>query len=227
MGRGGHSRWAGAARPWLTAVPPWHHFKSVLYHVRAAEALGFHAAILLTGHYGPNWHDLRALVELVQPHVGCRMYGLPDFEANQPGFDTEKPGDTKDHAGRVETSLLWAAEPGCVDMSRLPDPLPPVGERYAAGANAAEADRRVGERMIADEARWLAAKAAELRAAYTGGGHAPQLTTFAQVEQLWADVILPALPGFKSMAPASDRGGIDPASRWAANAAIPDLPGVT
>jgi hypothetical protein len=31
------------------------HLENVAYHVRAADALGFHAAILLTGHYGPNW----------------------------------------------------------------------------------------------------------------------------------------------------------------------------
>ena len=42
-------------RGWLSAVPPWQHFKNVLYQVRAADALGFEAAILLTGHYGANW----------------------------------------------------------------------------------------------------------------------------------------------------------------------------
>src|SRR5215213_5764304 len=42
-------------RTWLTSTPPWMHFKNVCYHIRAADALGFHAAIFLTGHYGPNW----------------------------------------------------------------------------------------------------------------------------------------------------------------------------
>ena len=88
---GGYAAWGQRAvgqveRTWLTAVPPWVHFKNICYHLRAADALGFHAAILLTGHYGPNWQDLKTLLELVQPHVGTRLYGLPDFEANQPGF---------------------------------------------------------------------------------------------------------------------------------------------
>ena len=137
---GGYAIWAereiGEARPWLTAVPPWVHFKNVCYHVRAAEVLGFHAAILLTGHYGPNYLDLRTLVDWLQPLTRMRLYGLPDFEAN-PGF----PGDGADgdHAGKVETSQLWALEPACVDPGRL-DSAPP-GERFAQGADAAKASR--------------------------------------------------------------------------------------
>ena len=30
-----------------------------------ADTLGFQAAILLTGHYGPNWQDLKTLLALV------------------------------------------------------------------------------------------------------------------------------------------------------------------
>ena len=114
------------------------------------EALGFQAAILLTGHYGPNWQDLKTLLELIQPHVGVRLYGLPDFEANQPGFD----GDGRsggDHAGKVETSLLWALHPECVDPTRLPS-VDDAGPHFAMGANAREANRRTGERMVATTA---------------------------------------------------------------------------
>ena len=74
-------------RPWLTAVPPWVHFKNVCYQLRAAEVLEFRAAILLTGHYGPNWQDLNTVLKKIQPYLRMRVYGLPDFEANQPGFD--------------------------------------------------------------------------------------------------------------------------------------------
>lgn len=151
----------GEVRPWLTSVPPWHHFKSVCYQIRAADALGFKAIILLTGHYGPNYEDLKTLVDLLQPSVGARMHGLPDFEANQPGFD----GLTGDHAGKVETSLLWALEPACVDLSRLEAADLPA-ERFATGGTAAESDRAVGERMVADEVQWLGDKARELLAAY-------------------------------------------------------------
>src|SRR5438132_11586332 len=120
------------------------------------------------------------LLELVQPRVGTRLYGLPDFEANQPGFD----GDGKsggDHAGRVETSLLWALEPECVDISRLPPPDAP-GPHFAMGGNARDSNRQVGERMVADEVRWLGARAQELLTDYQHEKPKQILRTFEQVE---------------------------------------------
>jgi creatinine amidohydrolase len=192
------------ARHWMTAVPPWVHFKNVCYHVRAAERLGFHVVILLTGHYGPNWEDLKTLVDLLQPRVAARLFGLPDFEANHRGFD-EDGRSGADHAGRVETSLLWSLEPECVDASRLPAlPLSPageVGEYFAMGRDAHVSNRRVGDRMVADEVTFLVAKARELLAAYdqaqpvTG----PRLKTFEDVERFWTEVVQPVFPAFKSM----------------------------
>lgn len=220
-----YASWAaeqvGPARPWLTAVPPWIHFKNICYHLRAADALGFQAAILVTGHYGPNWEDLKTLLEILQPHLAMRLYGLPDFEANQPGFDNDGQA-TGDHAGKVETSLLWAVEPDCVDVSRFPDEEVP-GPHFAMGGNAREADRRIGERMVADEVDWLGTKAAELLAAYEQ--HRPerrQPLSFMQIERIWADAVLPRLADFKSMQylertpPPSD-------SPWQLNYAIPDV----
>ena len=126
--------------------------------------IGFRAVILLTGHYGPNWQDLKTLVGLIQPRVRARLYGLPDFEANVPGFDADGASGG-DHAGRVETSLLWSVEPDCVDVSRLPTlPLAPAGETgryFAMGRDAHQASRSVGDRMVADEVAFLTAKAAD------------------------------------------------------------------
>ncbi len=208
-------------RSWLTAMPPWQHFKNVLYHLRAADSLGFRAAILITGHYGPNWQDLKTLLELVQPHVGMRLYGLPDFEANLPGFDSDgKSGG--DHAGKVETSLLWSLEPDCVDVSRLPPPESP-GPHFAMGANARESNRRTGERMVADEVAWLGEKARELLAAYERERPPQRLRTFEDAERIWETVVRPRLKEFRTMqngppereAPAED-------SVWHANWRVPD-----
>lgn len=214
---GGYAVWAekhvGEARPWLTAVPPWVHFKNVCYHLRAAEVLGFHAAILLTGHYGPNYLDLRRLVALAQPYLRMRIHGLPDFEANRPGF----PGDGADgdHAGKVETSLLWALEPDGVDPARAPhDPAEPC---FAMGRDAAAASREAGERMVSDIVAWLGRKQQELLAAYDPARES-RLRTFADVEAFWAGEIQPRLADFASMQrtwypkPAPDRG-----SRWREN----------
>ena len=201
-GLGGYAAWSAryvgeVERAWLTCVPPWVHFKNVLYHIRAADVIGFHAAILLTGHYGPNWEDLNRLVDLVQPHVAMRMYALPDFEANTPGFDNNGHSGG-DHAGKVETSLLWALEPECVDVSRMPAEPSDV-PYFAMGRNAYQAKRLTGERMVADEVRWLAAKAEELLATYDAAQPTVQLRTYEQTEHLWDTVIRPALPSFRTM----------------------------
>ncbi len=220
---GGYAAWAERAvgqveRTWLTAVPPWIHFKNICYQIRAADALGFHAAILLTGHYGPNWEDLKLLVELVQPRAGVRLYALPDFEANEPGFD----GSSGDHAGRVETSLLWAVEPACVDVSRIPLEGEP-GPHFAMGDDARQANRLVGERMVEDEIRWLGAKADELLADYERLEPTERLRTFEDVEVVWEEVVRPRLKEFKTMQDLfSGQQPLPKSSRWHANWRVPD-----
>jgi creatinine amidohydrolase len=184
-------------RSWLTSAPPWHHFKSVCYHIRQADLLGFHAAILITGHYGPNWQDLKDLVAWLQPRVGTRLYSLPDFEANQPGFDNDgKSGG--DHAGKVETSLLWALLPECVDTSRVPPENEP-GPHFAMGATVRKANRKIGERMVADEVRWLGNKAKDLLAAYDHEKPEHEFRTFEAVEVFWEQVVRPKLKDMRTM----------------------------
>jgi len=222
---GGYALWAHGAvgqgeRKWMTSLPPWVHFRNVCYNIRAAEANGFHAAIFLTGHYGPNWIDLRSLLELLQPHVGTRLYGLPDFEANTPGFDNDGRSGG-DHAGKVETSLLWALLPECVDPSRFP----PEGSEelpLAMGRNARESDPDVGRRMVDDEVRYLGAKAAEMLADYDRLRPEHPFTTFAEVERIWADVVRPAMKDFRTMQPTwNGSEDMPPGSVWQANSPIP------
>ena len=217
-----YAAWAEEAvgRPphtWLTAMPPWQHFKNVCYHVRAADALGFHAAILLTGHYGANWEDLGELVRLLQPFVGTRLYSLPEFESNYKGFSGDGR-DTGDHAGKVETSLLWALEPDCVDVSRMPKEYQ-RGEQFAMGKDAFQANRRVGERMVADEVEWLGHKAAELLAEYDRLKPLHNFTTFETVERVWAEVVEPVVPQFKTMQ--HMQGELPEDSPWKANSGVP------
>jgi creatinine amidohydrolase len=223
---GGYAAWAERAvgqvsRTWLSCVPPWMHFKQICYHIRQADVHGFHAAVLLTGHYGPNWRDLQRLLELIQPYVGARLYGLPDFEANVPGFDNDGQS-TGDHAGKVETSLLWALEPAAVDMSRLP-PAGAAGAHFAMGADAAAANRQVGERMVADEVRWLGKKGQELLAAYERERPVQRLRTFEEVEALWETVVRPELMHFQSMQNVWEGQSAPPESSvWHANWRVPN-----
>jgi creatinine amidohydrolase len=199
---GGYAIWADQAvgrpaRTWMTAMPPWQHFKNICYHIRAADVLGFEAAILLTGHYGPNWEDLQELVRLIQPWVGTRLYGLPEFESNDKGFSGDGQ-QTGDHAGKVETSLLWALRPECVDMSRIPKAYQ-QGEMFAMGQDASESDRRTGERMVADQVEWLGRKAQELRAEYQRLKPVHGFTTFEIVERVWQELIVPNMANFQTM----------------------------
>jgi creatinine amidohydrolase len=217
----GYAAWAArhvgeVERTWLTSLPPWQHFKNVCYHIRTADALGFRAAIFLTGHYGPNWRDLKLLIDIVQPYVGARLFGLPDFEANEPGFDSH----TGDHAGQVETSLLWAVYPDCVDVSRLP-PRDRPGPHFAMGDTAYASDRRVGERMVADEVAWLGRKSNELLAAYIRAAPAQRLRSFAEVEALWRDAVVPRLGEFKTMQMWSDDEPPVEGSIWRTNWQLP------
>lgn len=221
---GGYAIWSERTvgepkRTWLTSLPPWQHFKNVCYQLRTADTHGFHAAILLTGHYGPNWQDLKTMVELLQPHIGTRLYALPDWEANQPGFD----GDGKsggDHAGKVETSLLWALHPECVDLSRVP-PAEEEGKHFAMGKTVRLSNRKTGERMVADEVRWLGNKAAELLADYERLQPEHRLVTFEQVEQLWEAVVRPRLPEFRTMQDSWNGETVSEESVWHANWRLP------
>jgi creatinine amidohydrolase len=220
---GGYAIWSHkyigqVTRTWLTSVPPWVHFKNVLYQIRQADAIGFHAAILFTGHYGPNWEDLKTLCTLVQPYVSVRLYGMPEFEANQPGYD----GQSGDHAGKVETSLLWALMPECVDQSRLP-PGDLPGTPYAMGRDAPQANRQIGERMVADEVAFLGRKATELLTEYDRLQPRQKLETFAQAEQVWLSVILPELRNFRSMQDAWEGEPPPTDSAWYPNWKVPEI----
>ena len=218
---GGYGLWASrmigeVERKWLSSVPPAVHFKNVCYHVRAADSLGFHAAILLTGHYGPNWMDLKKLIELLQPHVGTRLYGLPDFEANEPGFDGD--GSSKgDHAGKVETSLLMALEPSCTDLSRLPKE--DAGTPWAMGSDARLSDRRTGARMVLDEVSYLGALSRRLLDEYTRLSPRHTFRTFEDVERVWKEEIDPMIKDFECVRPVFDGSAdrVPATSVWSEN----------
>jgi creatinine amidohydrolase len=216
-----YSAWAhpliGQARPWLTPIPPWLFFKNALYHVRAMDALGFRAAVLFTGHAGPHSEDLPRFVEIVQPHVSVRIAFVTDADL----IPRELIG-AFGHAGKVETSYLWAAEPGCVDMSRLPAPGDP-GPHFAMGHDAPTASRRLGEEVIAAMADALAAVGRHLLAGSDGDGPAREAMTYEEVEALWDREFRPVMADFACMRdlrpgqPAPPEG-----SRWRRNWRVPE-----
>lgn len=200
----------GEVRSWLTAVPPWIFFRNVLYHIRAADAHGFRAAMVMTGHGGPHTKDLKTLLEFWQPHFAMRLFSL---------LDHDFLGDGKgDHAGRIETSQLWALEPEFVDMSRLPAADLPHPDRFAAGMDAHDASREVGEQMVAEQIERLGRKAKELLDSYRepAGGRQPR--SFAEVDELWAVTMREVFPKLEIMIQQVEGWPPPPAtSRWTLN----------
>jgi creatinine amidohydrolase len=206
----------GNERPWLTALPPWMFFKVIFYHLRAIEAAGFKAAVILSGHSGPHGRDFPMFLDLIQPHLSVQASVFMGLGTEESRFgDSDGTGG---HAGRGETSMLWAVAPDCVDLSRLPDadaqrPL------YALGGHNDKASLRAGQQMVRDAARNLSQSAEELLARHSAGPDTKPLT-FAQVETIWADVVRPKLNDFASM----QTGDREPpaGSIWQGNWSIPD-----
>jgi creatinine amidohydrolase len=217
---GVYGAWAhkrvGQARPWLTAVPPYVFFKNLCYHIRAVDALGFHGAILFSGHSGPHRLDIPVLLETLQPHVSARLYALIGAGALQSRFNDDK--GMGGHAGRGETSLLWAVAPDCVDLSRLPAPDEP-GPHFALGDYAGESDRRAGERMVADIVEHLVARGRDLLKEYAASKPRPVPLTFDGVEEIWEREVRPRLQDFASMQDGPEAPPKD--SRWHANWRVP------
>lgn len=227
---GYHARWAdqyiGDRNPWLTSLPPWILFKVFFYQLRAVAARGFHAAIVLTGHYGGNERDFRRISELFMRHSPLRIWAGADHEAIEYG---DIHGD---HAGRCETSQLWALRPELVDISRLAPGTPEeISHIMATGPDAGQSSRRLGEQIVASQVAWLGRMATELLAAYRvpdeparhAPGHVPGALTFDETEHLWRTEVEPLLPEFTSMNLWPGQEPVDPISPWAPNEA--SLPG--
>ena len=99
------------------------------------------------------------------------------------------------------------------------------GARFAMGRVSRAADRLTGERMVADEVAWLAGKAEELLAGYWHAAPSRRggFRTFAQVEQLWDEVIRPVLPRFKSMQGSFGAEPPPEGSVWRENWPLPEV----
>lgn len=222
---GYHAPWGartiGDRNPWLTNVPPWVLYQMFLYQLRTVAARGFQAAIVITGHYGGNEQDFKRVAEIFMRHSPLRVWAGADHET------IEYEDYHGDHAGRCETSQLWALRPDLVDMSRLAPGTPDeISSVMATGPDAGQASRRIGEAIVASQVAWLGRKAAELLAQYRPPASPASRTpgnplgalTFGETERIWREEVAPPLPQFVSMNARPDQEPVDPASAWAANA---------
>ena len=214
-----YAAWAesriGQARTWLSTIPPWLWFKNVCYQICAADALGFQAVVGLTGHAGPHSGDLAFVQDVLQRHVAARVCLVPCTQIT----DAVMP-----HAGAMETALLWAVEPACVDVSRVP-PSGTPGPHFAMAPDAGQADRQAGDRVLAGIVSELVGIAKGLLADYRepADGRAP--VPFIEIERIWREEVEPELSNFHCMQQDRPGGGEPPPaedSQWRLNWRVPE-----
>jgi creatinine amidohydrolase len=106
-----------------SAIPTDLFFRMALFTLRAIDARGFDAAILITGHYGGVERDLRMLTDyyLRRSHSPLKILAIADWEAIREG------PYRGDHAGITETSQLMFLRPELVDLTRRYDGWPTGG----------------------------------------------------------------------------------------------------
>ncbi|MCG9127476.1 creatininase family protein [Candidatus Poribacteria bacterium] len=216
----GYGSWGHAKinqeRTWLTAIPPWMFLKSMCYHIRAVDALGFQGAILFSGHSGPHHQDVPIVIDIMQQHVGVRLYSLMGIGLNRDDFEDGK--GMGGHAGRGETSALWAVAPDCVDMSRMPEDDTRKPD-FAMGDYNESSSRLVGEKMVEGIIEHFGDKTEKLLIEHQNEGANTTPLTFDDVEGIWEEEIRPKLTDFASMQPPNPEPPKD--SQWHANSRIP------
>ena len=173
----------GVRHPLTSAIGVGLFLQLVLYNLRALDARGFHAAILVTGHYGGPERDMRLLADYYVRRTGSpmRIHAGSDAELIR---HEDYHGD---HAGVCETSQLLALRPELVDLGRREEESPNgpwAGTRFPLPDGRAPS-RELGEKIVASQIAHLGEIQQALLGAYRplDGWQAPTLT---DVEALWA-----------------------------------------
>ncbi|MCJ8330714.1 MAG: creatininase family protein, partial [Lentisphaeria bacterium] len=152
----------GVLQNLCSSIPCKLFFNIVMHQVRAFDARGFKAAILVTGHYGGIEIFLRLLCEYYVMASGSpiQLYACADWELN--------PEYGGDHAGKIETSQLMTISPEHVDLERRQVDAE-LGGKYA-GLMSFEPDeiasREFGEAMVSGQVAEMGRKKDELLANY-------------------------------------------------------------
>ena len=174
---------AGILQPLCSSIPADLFFRMVLFQIRAFDARGFHAAILVTGHYGGLERTIRKLCEYYLRRSGSpiRLHAIADWEC----IDEQLPY-RGDHAGVCETSQLMALRPGLTDLSHRSGNVE-IGERYGAGVdfdNGPIPTEDVGKTIVDSQIRNLGVAAGRLLSEYEprDSWTAPDIN---ETEEIW------------------------------------------
>ncbi len=151
----------GVRQSLCSSIPSGLFYRMVFCQIRAMDARGFHAATLVTGHYGGVEKILRKLCEhyLLRTGSPIRLYAIADWEC----IDKELPY-RGDHAGVCETSQLMALRPGLTDLQHRTGSSE-LGERFAGGVDFEKGpmpSAQIGKTIVESQVRNLGLSAKQL-----------------------------------------------------------------
>ncbi len=176
---------AGIRQSLCSSIPSDLFYRMVLYQIRAVDARGFHAAILVTGHYGGLEKIIRKICEYYIRSTGSplKLYAIADWEC----IDKDLPYQG-DHAGVTETSQMMALRPGLTDLSKKTG-NDELGERLGAGINFEKGSIptvEIGEQIVKSQIRNLGDSAIKLLSEYVPkeGWIAPDMN---ETERIWSN----------------------------------------
>ena len=170
-----------APHPYLTSIPPDVFLHHMVYQLRAAEAAGFRCAICVTGHYGGIEVDMKQICSIYSERRPLRAVALADWEAIQ------YKDFRGDHAGRCETSQLWALRPELVDISRIPEE-PFAGIRFASSHDARHSSRQDGEEIVTSQVTFIRHLSDELLRQAKDQPPSERIS-WDEAEQIWQEML--------------------------------------
>jgi len=172
----------GVKQPLCSSIPADLFLRLALYVLRAIDARGFHAAILVSGHYGGLEVDLRLVCEYYLRRSGSplRLWAGGDWELIR--FENYRG----DHAGICETAQLMALRPGLTDLARTDEAAahgPWIGRKFPL-PDGRMPSPELGERIVNSQIERLGEIQRELLAGYRPreGWRGPSL---AETEDVW------------------------------------------
>lgn len=182
----------GITRSLASSLPFDLFLQMALFQIRAIDAAGFHAAVLVTGHNGGIDGLIAKLCDYYIRRTGSpiRLDALFDGKCLDPAMPYRG-----DHAGMTETSQLMALCPGMVDLDQPPVPAE-LGTRFAAGIDPQKEprpSREIGERIVAAQVERLGERSKQLMAGYAprAGWRAPTINDASDIWHRFARLTRP------------------------------------
>lgn len=137
--------WAigGMRQPWTTRFDA-DLMERLFYAVfEQLSHVGFKVAIALTGHHDVRQlHSLKKVASKFMYKSGVLVFPVPETEL---AWDKGYHGD---HAGKWETSILWALRPDMVDLNRLEKDLSKPLEGVSGEDPRVQASPQLGEKIV-------------------------------------------------------------------------------